>query len=39
MEGLGYFPVFRGRKEMVALLHEDTAKWAEIIGELNMRLD
>jgi tripartite-type tricarboxylate transporter receptor subunit TctC len=39
MEGLGYFPGFRGRKEMAALLREDTAKWAEIIGELNMRLD
>jgi tripartite-type tricarboxylate transporter receptor subunit TctC len=39
MEGLGYFPIFRGRQEAAALLREDTAKWSAIINELNIRLD
>lgn len=39
LESLGYFPVFRGRGEMAILMREETAKWAAIIGELNIRLD
>jgi len=39
LESLGYFPSFRGRGEMAALIREETAKWAAIIGELNIRLD
>ena len=39
LESLGYFPIFRGRKEMATLIREETAKWAAIIGELNIRLD
>jgi len=32
-------PAFRGRSEMATLIGEETAKWAAIIGELNIRLD
>ncbi|CAN5529148.1 tripartite tricarboxylate transporter substrate binding protein [soil metagenome] len=39
LEGLGYFPVFRGRQEAAALLREDTAKWSALINELNIKLD
>jgi tripartite-type tricarboxylate transporter receptor subunit TctC len=39
LESLGYFPIFRGRSEMATLIREETAKWAAIIGELNIRLD
>lgn len=39
LEGLGYFPVFRGRKEMANSIREETAKWAAIIGDLNIRLE
>ena len=39
LEGLGYFPIFRGRREMATLIREETAKWAAIIGELNIKLD
>jgi len=39
LESLGYFPSFRGRSEMATLIREETAKWAAIIGELNIRLD
>jgi tripartite-type tricarboxylate transporter receptor subunit TctC len=39
LESLGYFPAFRGRSEMATLIREETAKWAAIIGELNIHLD
>ena len=39
LEGLGFFPIFRGRRDAQRLLREDTAKWASIISELNIRLD
>ena len=39
LEGLGYFPIFRGRRDAQRLLREDTTKWASIINELNIRLD
>lgn len=39
LESLGYFPSFRGRAEMATLIRAETAKWATIIGELNIRLD
>jgi tripartite-type tricarboxylate transporter receptor subunit TctC len=39
LEGLGYFPIFRGRGETATLIREETAKWAALIGELNIRLD
>lgn len=38
-EGLGYFPIFRGRKEAADLIRNDTAKWSAIINGLNIRLD
>lgn len=38
-EGLGYFPIFRGRKETADLILKDTAKWSAIINGLNIRLD
>jgi len=39
LESLGYFPIFRGRREMATLIREETARWAALIGELNIRLD
>lgn len=39
LEGLGYFPSFRGRREMATLIRDETARWAALIGELNIRLD
>lgn len=36
---LGYFPVFRGRKEMATLLREETARWSTIIKALGIQLD
>ena len=39
LESLGYFPIFRGRREMATLIREETARWAALIGELKIRLD
>lgn len=39
LESLGYFPIFRGRKEMAQILRDDTARWSTIIGELGIQLD
>ncbi|HTB37387.1 MAG TPA: tripartite tricarboxylate transporter substrate binding protein [Reyranella sp.] len=36
---LGYFPTFRGRQEMAALLREETAQWGAIIKEQNIQVD
>lgn len=36
---LGYFPVFRDRKQTAALLREDTAKWSAIISEQKIQLE
>ncbi|ODT16321.1 MAG: hypothetical protein ABS35_28790 [Kaistia sp. SCN 65-12] len=36
---LGYFPIFRGRKEMAALIRDETARWSAIIKELGIQLD
>ena len=36
---LGYFPIFRGRKEMATLLREETARWSAIIKALGIQLD
>lgn len=36
---LGYFPIFRGRKEMAVLIRDETARWSAIIKELGIQLD
>ena len=36
---LGYFPIFRGRKEMATLIRDETARWSAIIKELGIQLD
>lgn len=36
---LGYFPIFRGRKEMATLMRDETARWSAIIKELGIQLD
>ena len=36
---LGYFPIFRGRKETATLLRDETARWSAIIKELGIQLD
>jgi len=36
---LGYFPIFRGRKEMATLIRDETARWSAIIKELGIKLD
>jgi tripartite-type tricarboxylate transporter receptor subunit TctC len=36
---LGYFPIFRGRQEMAALLRDDTAKWSAIISAQKIQLE
>ncbi|HTR87311.1 MAG TPA: tripartite tricarboxylate transporter substrate binding protein [Reyranella sp.] len=37
--GLGYFPIFRGQKEMANLIRDETAKWGAIIKEQDIKLD
>jgi tripartite-type tricarboxylate transporter receptor subunit TctC len=39
LESLGYFPIFRGRKDMAGILRDDTTRWAAIIKELGIQLD
>ena len=36
---LGYFPNFRGRQAMAALMREETAQWGAIIKERNIQVD
>ena len=36
---LGYFPTFRGRQEMAALLRQETEQWGAIIKEQNIQVD
>jgi tripartite-type tricarboxylate transporter receptor subunit TctC len=36
---LGYFPNFRGRQEMAALMRQETAQWGAIIKEQNIQVD
>lgn len=38
-EGLGYFPIFRGRRQMAALIREETAKWRAIIDQQRIQVD
>jgi tripartite-type tricarboxylate transporter receptor subunit TctC len=38
-DDLGYVPVFRGPKEMAALIAKETAQWGAIIKEQNIQVD